>query len=200
MLTIHQQKAYQFIREYIQTHGHAPTLPDIAIGMGIKSKGHAHRYVQALINEGLIKVIRGRHRGIQLTESANDAQTDMCLPCVGKIAAGRPIEAIPDQQAINLNALLGGNNRYILKVCGNSMIDEGIFDGDLVICEHTKTATNGQIIVALVDNEYATLKRFKSNSDGTVSLIPANSDLLPMNYASDRVQIQGLFIGLVRVR
>lgn len=199
MLTLNQQRAYQFICEFIQQNGYSPTLPEIALGMGIRSKGHAHRYVQALINEGLIQVLPGRHRGIQLLDTSHDHSNDLCIPWVGKIAAGKPIEAISDNQSINLNALLGGNNRYILKVYGNSMIDDGIYDGDLVVCEYKQNANNGQIVVAMIDNEFATLKRFKHNHNGTITLIPANSDLLPMIYDETRVQVQGIFVGLVRL-
>ena len=117
---------------------------------------------------------------------------------VGKIAAGEPIEAIEDHEVVDLDVLTGAD-RYALRVCGQSMIEEGIHDGDLVICQRQERAPNGTIVVALIDNESATLKRFQRNDDGTVTLIPANADYLPMTYEGRRVQIQGIFVGLLRI-
>lgn len=198
MLTLQQQKAYQFIRHFILQHGHAPALPEIAQGLGIRSKSHAHRYVQALIDEGLLESIPGRHRNIQLSEKTENQVSLWQLPLLGKIAAGRPIEAIADTQIIDLPALLAGPQRYILQVKGDSMVEEGIFNGDWVICERANTAPDGAIVVALIDGNEATLKRLKRNLNGTITLKPANARLKPMIYAAPRVQIQGIFIGLIR--
>lgn len=198
MLTLQQQKAYQFIRHFILQNGHAPTLPEIALGLGIRSKSHAQRYVQALIDEGLLKSVPGKHRGIELSQKTEKDISLWQLPLLGKIAAGRPIEAIADTQVIDLPALIAGPQRYILQVKGDSMVEEGIFDGDWVICERANTAPDGAIVVALIDNNEATLKRLKRNLNGTITLKPANAHLKPMIYAAARVQIQGIFIGLIR--
>jgi repressor LexA len=199
MLTTQQQNAYQYIRHFILQHGHAPLLPEIAQGLGIRSKSHAHRYVQALVAAGLLKLIPGRHRGIQLTHNTAEQRHFWHLPMLGKIAAGHPIEAVADTQTIDLPALLAGPQRYILQVKGDSMIDEGIFDGDWVICERADTAPDGAIVVALIDNHEATLKRLKRSRNHTITLKPANAHLKPMVFDAQRVQIQGVFIGLVRL-
>lgn len=195
MLTKKQKQTYEFIKSYVQETGESPTMIEIAEGIGIKSKGTAHRYVQNLVDAKLIdREENGCWRNIRVLELANDK----CIPLMGKIAAGKPIEAIEDQEAIDLSRLFGPK-RYALKICGNSMIDEGIHDGDVVICEPCRTAPNGSIVVALIDNNCATLKRFRNNNDGTVTLIPANADFLPANYPVDRVAIQGVFVGLLRL-
>ncbi len=200
MLTTQQQKAYQFIRQFILRNGQAPLLPEIAQGLGIRSKSHASRYVQALVEQGLLEFVPGRHRGIRLINSDKEEREFWHLPLLGKIAAGRPIEATSDTQTVDLPALLAGPQRYILQVKGDSMIEEGIYDGDWVICEYADTAPDGAIVVALIDNYEATLKRLKRNRNNTVTLSPANSQLKPMIYEAHRVKVQGIFIGLVRLQ
>jgi repressor LexA len=197
MLTRRQKATYEYIKSYIQEMGDAPTMIEIAKGIGIQSKGTVHRYVQALVKAKLIEQEHGRWRNMKILDLEKPAN-DQCIPVLGKIAAGGPIEAIEDKQSIDLAQLLGPQ-RYALKICGDSMIEEGIHDGDLVVCERCETARNGSIVVALIDNNCATLKRFRSNGDGSVTLIPANVDFLPMNYSADRVVIQGLFVGLLRL-
>ena len=120
------------------------------------------------------------------------------LPLVGRIAAGRPIEAISDQKEINFSDLLLGPDRYVLEVKGDSMIEAGIFDGDLVIIRHAETANDGDIVVALIDGEEATLKRLRKHGS-RVELIPANRHLASMVYPTERVQIQGVIAGQVRI-
>ncbi len=154
-----------------------------------------HRYVQALAEEGVITLLPGRHRGIQLAEGELPHPT---LPLVGKIAAGRPIEAIEGQDEINLAEFFMGPNRFVLKVQGDSMIEAGILDGDMVVIERCQQASNGDIVVALIDGEEATLKRLQNHRDGTVTLHPANSTLSPLRYSAARVSIQGRLVGQLR--
>lgn len=197
MLTRREQAAYTFICNFIAQHGHGPLLTEIAAGLGIRSKGTVHRYVQALVAQHRIALQPGRHRGITLisTEQATDHAT---LPLLGRIAAGQPIEAIPDQNNVNLVDFLMGANRFILKVQGDSMIEAGILDGDMVIIEQCDHANNGDIVVALVDNEEATLKRLQHNRDNSITLQPANRLLAPFIYAAERVRIQGVVTGQLR--
>jgi repressor LexA len=197
MLTDAHRKTLSFIKTYIKTHGYAPKLYEIANGIGISSRGVVHRYVQSLIEAGYIKTEAGQHRGIRLIEKKKMRQS---IPFLGKIAAGQPIEAISDHQILDLSAILTADNLYALRVKGNSMVEEGILDGDIVICESRNTASNGEVVVALVDGQDATLKRFKRNRDHTVTLIPSNRDLKAMTYSADRVEIQGIYVGLVRLQ
>lgn len=198
MLSKRQQDAYQFIRDFIFRHGHGPVLEEIAQGMGIHSRGTIHRYVQALSDAGLIEVEAGRHRGIRLGNEAEEVLNRTSLPLVGRIAAGHPIEAITGQDRIDLSDFFMGPNRFVLKVQGDSMIEAGILDGDMVIVEKADTAKDGDIVVALIDNEVATLKALYRNEDGSLTLKPANSLLPPFRYPADRVLIQGIVVGQMR--
>lgn len=192
MLTLSQRKVYEFIQSYVNDHHHAPTMAEIAKGIGIKSRGVVHRYVAALADEGLITIIPGHRRNIQLNQPSN------CLVLKGRIAAGSPIEAITDNETLDIVSIFIGPNRYALKVKGDSMIEEGIYDGDVVVCEYCEHPTDGKIVVALVDNQEATLKRIKYNQNNTITLVPANSNLMPITYARERIAFQGIYIGLLR--
>ena len=195
MLSTRQQDTYRFIRDYLFSHGHAPLLTEIAEGLGISSKGVVHRHVQALAEAGLIELLPGRHRGTRLTDREAAVPT---LPLLGKIAAGRPIEAIPGQDEVNLADFFLGAERFVLRVQGDSMIEAGILDGDMVVIQPCQRADDGTIVVALIDNEEATLKRLQTNRDGSVTLHPANSSMQPMRYPAERVAIQGKIVGQLR--
>ena len=199
MLTGRQQATYQFIHDYHLRHGYAPKLTEIADGIGISSKGVVHRYLKAIADEGLINLLPGRHRGIQLAENCLESHAaELTLPLVGKIAAGHPIEAIPNHDTFNLTAFFLGPDRFVLKVQGDSMIEAGILDGDMVIIKQQNQAKDGDIIVALIDKDEATLKHLQQNKDGTVTLLPANQAMQPMHYLAERIQIQGVVVGQMR--
>ncbi len=193
MLSPRERDTYEFIRHFLGRHGHAPLLTEIATGLGIRSKGTVHRYVQAIARAGLIELLPGRHRGIRLCPTP-----DATLPLLGRIAAGRPIEAIPDTDRIDLSEFFMGPNRFVLRVQGDSMVEAGILDGDMVIVEQRSHADNGDIIVALIDNEEATLKRLRHNRDGSITLLPANAALAPITYHAGRIRIQGVVVGQLR--
>ena len=196
MLSRREEDAYRFIRDFIARHGHAPLLEEIALGLGIRSKGTVHRYVQAIARAGLIELVPGRHRGMRLRGQTPGGKGT--LPLLGRIAAGQPIAAIPDQEEIDLSEFFMGPNRFVLKVQGDSMIDAGILDGDMVVVEQRPRAGNGDIVVALLDNEEATLKYIRHNRDGSITLIPANAALRPITYAPERIRIQGVVVGQMR--
>ncbi len=196
MLSRREEDAYRFIRDFIARHGHAPLLEEIALGLGIRSKGTVHRYVQAIARAGLIELVPGRHRGMRLRGQTPGGKAT--LPLLGRIAAGQPIAAIPDQEEIDLSEFFMGPNRFVLKVQGDSMIDAGILDGDMVVVEQRPRAGNGDIVVALLDNEEATLKYIRHNRDGSITLIPANAALRPITYAPERIRIQGVVVGQMR--
>ncbi|MEJ2593079.1 MAG: transcriptional repressor LexA, partial [Candidatus Thiodiazotropha sp.] len=171
MLTPTQDRVLSFIRRYLNRRGYAPSLLEIAEGIGIASKGTAHRHVQALADAGRIRLVAGRKRGIELVDEAAASS----LPLLGRIAAGQPIEAIAGQDRLDLSDLLGPN-RYALQVKGDSMIGAGILDGDLVVIERCDTADDGAIVVALIDDEEATLKRLKRLKSGRIKLIAENPE------------------------
>ncbi|MBI5451394.1 MAG: transcriptional repressor LexA [Gammaproteobacteria bacterium] len=196
MLSNREQDALAFIRDFIGLHGHAPLLNEIAAGLGIHSKGTVHRYVQTLARDGHITLFPGRHRGITLNTDQQDAP--WVLPLLGRIAAGRPIEAIPGHDTLNLAEFFMGPDRFVLRVSGDSMIDAGILDGDMVIIKRCERANDGAIIVALIDGEQATLKRLRRGKDGSVTLLAENRSYPPMIYPADRVRIQGIVVGQLR--
>ena len=200
-LTQTETKIQDFIRVFIDENGHSPTLKEIGDGVAIKSKGTVHRYVTALKTKGALHHNERQWRGLSLNEAEQPEPTsDLSLPFLGRIAAGQPIEAISDITEININDLLvgKGNSRYMLQIKGDSMVDMGILDGDMVVIERRDHAKNGEIVVALIDEQNATLKRFHIENDGDVLLIPANASLTAQQYAADRVRIQGVLVGQMR--
>jgi len=196
-LTDSQRKVLDFIQRFIAIYTVPPKLQEVAEGIGISSRGVAHRYVQALVEAGYIETDSGKHRGIRLLKS-NPYHPESRLPLLGEIAAGKPIEAIPGQDEIDLSEFFGRNN-FAVQVKGDSMIDAGILDGDTVIIEFRETADDGDIVVALIDESETTLKRFKRSQRGKyIKLIPENSEMEPMVYEAERVRIQGVLIGQLR--
>lgn len=194
MLTQRQAKALSVIREYFDHHGHAPTLQEIAHAVDVRSRGAAHRLVQALVEKGYVIREGSSWRGLRLAER----EAGPSLPLVGRIAAGQPIEAIPGEDTLNLVDFLLGPGRYALRVQGDSMTDAGILDGDMVVVRHTETARDGEIVVALIDGEEATLKRLNRCSDGNIELIAENPGIDPMLYPASRVRIQGVVVAQMR--
>ncbi len=196
MLTDSQQRTLDFIQAYILRCGHAPTYPEIARGIGIQSQGTAHRYVKALVEMGYLLNEEGSHRGLRLPDEV--MEQGLSIPLLGRIAAGQPIEAISGHDAINLNQMFGGENRYALQVSGDSMIELGILDGDTVIIEACNSAPKDSIVVALIDDNEVTLKIYRPLPHNRIKLIPANASMEPMVYTADRVQIQGVLVGTLR--
>lgn len=196
MPTLLEKRILNFIHAFIIKHGHSPTLVEIGKAMDISSKGTIHRYVQNLRNQGLLAQPERGWRGIRLADDA--LSTSTTLPLVGRIAAGQPIEAVNNQEEINLSEMFVGKDRFALQIKGDSMIDIGILDGDIVVIEPRAAAQFGDIVVALIDDQEATLKRFKRLKDGSVELSPENQDLQPMVYDASRVKIQGILVGQLR--
>jgi repressor LexA len=192
-----QHRIYQFVKQFMATEGYTPSLSEIAKGIGARSKGTISRYLHAMEAEGWINLEKG-HRQIRLIEKPLTS-----IPLLGTIAAGKPIEALADTVPLDLQELFQGRNRsnkplFALRVKGDSMIEEGIFEDDIVVCKKSQTAQDGEIVVALVDNHEATLKRIHYLPYATL-LIPANTMLSPMAYEPNRVQVQGIFVGLLRL-
>ncbi len=202
MTTAAQHKVYSFIKRFIQQQGYSPSLTTIATGVGVRSRSLIHRQIHALKAAGLIQLKPGKSRRVREIRLPAEPKSSFSIPLLGRIAAGVPIEAISENETTNVVDLLASVHRmgqYALKVKGDSMIDEGILDGDIILCESRATAHEGEIVVALVDNHEATLKRIYFHKNGTVTLKPANSALKPQKYATHRVKIQGIFIGLLRI-
>ena len=195
-ITRRQQEIYDFLVENLDEFTHPPTLDELCMALGLSSKGSLHKQIQALIDAGLVEPMNNLRRGIRLTEHPD--QDEDSLPMLGYIAAGQPIEAINHQETIQVPESLRTNKPcYVLQIKGDSMIDEGIFDGDYIVVEKRSQAKNGDIVVALIDKSEATLKRIEQKP-GRVSLHPANANYKPMHYKPDQVDIQGVLIGQMR--
>lgn len=198
MITPIQYKIYQFIQEFIQENGYAPALKEIALAVGIdpKSKSFISACVHALANKGMLNMgAKYKSRNIALVNAS-----PLNLPLLGRIAAGLPIEAIQEPEYLDVGTLFAGENHYVLEVKGDSMIEEGIWDSDMVICKRQETAKDGDIVIALIDSHAATLKCIRYLPAGEIMLLPANSSLAPQVYPAERVQIQGIFVGLLRLQ
>jgi repressor LexA len=194
-LTRRQQEIYQYLRDNADSFDHPPGYDELCGLLGLSSRGSLYKHIQALIRAGLVEPMDGMHRGIRLV--AQDVGQEG-VPLLGTIAAGRPIEAIAQPDTMRVpDELLGSRPCYVLRVRGDSMIGEGILDGDYVVIEQCDSARNGEIVVALIGNEEATLKRIEQRA-GKVILHAANDSMEPMIYAADEVRIQGVLKGLLR--
>ncbi len=203
MLTDREREVYDFVRAYTDRHGVPPKLREIGVHLGVTSRGTVHRYLRAIEEAGLIAITPDRARGVRLVNKATGGSAQKTgprpiLPVLGRIAAGLPIEAIPDETEIDLSEFFMGANRFVLRVDGESMIEVGILHGDMVIVESRNNARDGEIVVALIDNQEATLKTFRRNPDGSITLHPANRSMVPMRFAAERVAIQGVVVGQMR--
>ncbi len=201
-LTRRQQEIYDYLREQLPRMPHPPSLDELCQLLGLKSRGSLHKQIQALIEAGLVEPMNNLRRGIRLVEKETSPQahaSDMQeLPLYGYIAAGQPIEAIAGHDTVPVpSALRTDKPCYVLEVRGDSMIEEGILDGDWVVIEQRDAARNGEIVVALVHEEEATLKRLEKQA-GEVVLHPANSNLAPMHYHPSEVRVQGVLVGQMR--
>jgi repressor LexA len=202
LLTELEKKILDAIKSYIDQEDKSPTLSEIGNLVGVSSKGTVHRYVDGLIEKGYLERNARGWRGLSLVQDEEPAEYQVNrlsqLPLVGRIAAGQPIEAITGHEHIDVSDMFVGPNRYVLQVKGESMIDAGIMDGDYVIIEQRASARDGEIVVALIDREEATLKRFKKGKEGIIELHPENQQMIPMRYPEERVQVQGVLVGVLR--
>jgi len=219
-LTHLESRVLRAIDQHINIHGQSPTIAELALSLRLKSKGTVHRYVQSLIEKGKLERHGTGWRGLRVagksgskaiagssatnvidlvTLPANRVSSgDFKLPLLGKIAAGQPIEAIEDQAHLDLAEFFIGPDRYALRVSGDSMMDIGILDGDTVILRKTNKVSSGDIVVALIDSQEATLKRLGQYEDGMVELIPENKSMSTMRYSTERVSFQGVLVGQLR--
>ena len=194
-----QKLILDYISQYIQKNGYSPTLQEIANAMGLSSLATVHEHLQALIKKGIIKRFEGAVRGIELVDQAISATLSAVeLPLVGYIAAGQPIEAIEnptDTVMVNSDLVSSTKRCFVLQVKGDSMINDGILNNDFVVIKQQNTALNGEIVVALIDGGFATLKRYYKEKD-FVRLQPANPAMDPI-YTKN-VEIQGVVTGVIR--
>ena len=226
MLTAKQHELIRFIQQRLEETGISPSFEEMKEALDLKSKSGVHRLISALEERGFIRRLPNRARALEVVKLPEDAVTGsdkpsaandlvgaamptktvapepandiIDVPLHGRIAAGAPIEAIEGQSSMPVPAaLLGPGEHYALEVSGDSMIEAGIFDGDFALVKRTDSARDGEIVVALVDNEEATLKYLRKDA-GRVILDPANGAYDPQVYDAHRVQVQGKLAGLLR--
>ena len=194
-----QRQIVDFIAQYIQRNGYSPTLQEIADALGVSSLATVHEHLQALIRKKILKKYEGAVRGLELIDRTFLRMSESIdLPILGFIAAGRPIQPYTDPSAtfkVSPEIVSGKKRSYVLQVKGDSMIEDGILDGDFVIIEESQEANNGEIVVAMLENGLATLKRFFREAT-RVRLEPANATMQPI-FATN-VRIQGKVVGLIR--
>ncbi len=193
-LTRLEQKILDSIKSYYAKYNEMPTIRGLGKIINISSPGTVGRYINSLVDKGYLEREARIWRGLKLTTLDDDGS----LPLMGRIAAGKPIEAIVGENELNPNALLLGENRYALQVTGDSMIDAGIRDQDWVIICAQDYADNGQIVVALIDQMETTLKYLHYLGDDFIELRPANIALDSMRYETNRVLIQGIVVAQMR--
>jgi repressor LexA len=202
-ITKRQRQMYDFISDFVQKHSYSPSFEEIGDGMGLSSLATVHKHVSNLEKKGLLTRDYNRSRSIDLLppkgrlKQAMAVNTTMVLPLLGRIAAGQPIEAVSNPETISLADFVRSKEVFVLEVRGDSMQDEAILNGDYVLVEKSKTAYNGEIVVALVDGTDATLKRFYREGDH-IRLQPSNAEMKPIVLPAATVQIQGKVIGVLR--
>ena len=196
-LTKRQREILDYLQEFIQHQGYAPSLEEIGRRFGLSSLATVHKHLTNLEEKGFIRRSWNRSRSVELM-SARTGQRAIELPLLGYVAAGLPIEAIATNETIAVpEDLTGRRDSYVLRVRGDSMIDEQIRDGDFVIVEDRKTADNGEMVIALVGGTDVTLKTFYREGE-RVRLQPANPAMQPIVLDASHVQIQGVVIGVMR--
>jgi repressor LexA len=212
MLTAKQRELLLLIDDRLKTGGISPSFDEMRDALGLKSKSGVHRLISALEERGFIRRLPNRARALEVLKLPDTAPAPVTgrpvvpspandtieIPLHGRIAAGTPIEALQGTEAFAVPAaLLGPGEHYALEVSGDSMVEEGILDGDFALIRKVDTARDGEIVVALIDNEEATLKTYRREGR-TIRLDPANSRYEPQRYDEDRVRIQGRLAGLIR--
>ena len=203
MLTKKQSKLYNFLKDKIKKTNVSPSFEEMKIAMGLKSKSGIQRLINGLIERGFIEKKDNKKRAINIVNNSvlkknNDLVIN--LPLLGSVAAGNPIEAIENSDEniqIPLHLISANKKNYVLKVEGDSMVNKGIVDGDKAIIEYCNDAENGDIVVALINDNEVTLKKLKKDKD-KIYLIPANDNYKIQSFNSDEIKIQGKLKGIIR--
>ena len=204
-LTRRQKEVMDFLSSFIDKRGYSPSYEEIASGLGLASLATVHKHIQALEAKQYLRRNYNHSRSLEVgdryfsEEKARQPQTpEAVVPLLGRIAAGSPVEAIPNPEALHFSDFLGNQDTFALEVRGESMIEDHICSGDFVLAEKTESVKNGDIVVALLDGSEATLKRYYAEPDGRVRLQPANSSMAPIFVLPESLQIQGRVLAVMR--
>ncbi|MEE9167814.1 MAG: transcriptional repressor LexA [Candidatus Neomarinimicrobiota bacterium] len=194
-VTKRQKEVLDYLKGYLAEHGYSPTFDEIGHAFGFSSKGTVYKHIKALQEKRLIRHEWNRTRAIEIERPEKEESS---LPILGLVAAGRPIEAIESHENVKVpSEFLRTGRHYVLRVVGNSMIEEQIADGDFVVVQERVEAHNGETVVALIDGGEVTIKKFFKRN-GEIELRPANENLDSMVVAGDRVRVQGIVVGVLR--
>ena len=196
-LTKRQREILDYLNDFIQQHGYAPSLEEIGRRFNLSSLATVHKHLTNLQEKGFIRRAWNRSRSVELVPTRSGGRA-LELPMLGYVAAGAPIEAVTNNETIAVpENFAGKRDSYVLRVKGDSMIDEQIRDGDFVIIEDRKTVDNGEMVIALVSGQDVTLKKFY-RENGRIRLQPANPAMQPIMVDQDQIQIQGVVVGVMR--
>ncbi len=196
-LTKRQREIYEFLKDHIDTRGYAPSIVEIGKRFRLHSPATVHKHLAHLQEKGLIRKKHNLSRAIELVDEPAGAVLSREYALMGHIVAGKPIEALENREMVSLLPGAGDKEVFVLRVKGDSMIDDHIQNGDYVIVEKRDSADNGETVVALIDNDKATLKRFYREKDG-VRLQPANPEMDALFLRDGEFRIQGVVIGVLR--
>jgi len=203
-LTKRQKEVLDFLVGFINKHGYSPSFEEIARSLRLSSLATVHKHITTLERKGFVRRGYNQSRSIEVMQLPKPVREQVIerhafeLPLAGRIAAGRPLEAIEDRETISLGDFTRSDHAFVLQVKGNSMLDDHILDGDFIVVEQTQVANPGEIVVALLSGEEATLKRFYREPGGKIRLQPANTDMQPIVVPAAEVKIQGRVIGVLR--
>jgi len=196
-LTKRQREILDYLSEFIEQNGYAPSLEEIGRRFGLSSLATVHKHLTNLQDKGFIRRAWNRSRSVELVPTRMGGRA-LDLPLLGYVAAGAPIEAVVSNETVSVpEDLVGTRDTYALRVRGDSMIDEQIRDGDLVVVEDRQTVQNGEMVIALLEGAEVTLKRLY-RENGHIRLQPANDAVAPIIVPADAVQVQGVVIGVMR--
>ena len=196
-VTRRQKEVLDFLEAFVSRNGYSPSFEEIARGMSLKSLATVHKHITNLEKKGMLDRVHNRSRSIDVLPPGTRTRSSLKLPLAGRIAAGSPVEAMEASETISLADVVGNRDVFALEVRGDSMRDEHIINGDYVLVERTKTARNGEIVVALVHGAETTLKRFYPEGN-VVRLQPANLEMEPIYVPAAQVAIQGRVLGVLR--
>src|SRR6202161_1216220 len=203
-LTKRQKQVLDFLVTFQNKHGYSPSFEEMARSLRLTSLATVHKHITTLEKKGFIRRGYNQSRSIEIVQLPKSVKDQVMerriqeLPLVGRIAAGRPLGAGGERETLSLGDFARGGNSFVLQVKGSSMIEDHIMDGDFVVCEQTQVANAGDIVVALIGGEDATLKRFYREGAGKIRLQPANSEMAPIMVAANDLKIQGRVIGVLR--
>jgi repressor LexA len=197
-ITRRQKEVIDFLSSFTHKNGYSPSYEEIAAGLGLSSLATVHKHVTNLQSKGLLQRAHNRSRSIDVIPVRPPKKTvSDRLPLMGRIAAGQPVEAVESAESISLSDIIGTREVFALEVRGDSMRDEHIVSGDYVLVERTKSAREGEIVVALIDGAEATLKRFYREG-ANIRLQPSNAEMAPIYAPAASVAIQGRVLGMLR--